>query len=236
MSAELPRPERLQARLRSIVYWPAHRDAPKDLFSVSPPDVVILDLEDGVPRERMSDARARLVHTYHDLRMLGLYVVVRVNGIESPEFFDDIAQLLLLPDDLTILLPKPISADALNSLAGQRRSLWCMGEELRVTDHFSDFRRQVPSLSTVVIGVKDLSHELGVPLDLDSPEIRKAANEIRRACRLNDLAVIDGIVFGAADAVARRCARAATDGFDGVTLARVEDVSAANWAFDKMYY
>ncbi len=216
---------------RSALYWPAHRPAVSDRLSVIDVDVVILDLEDGVPRESLADARAHLIDSHAALRRQGFAVVLRVNGADSDHAADDRRQLSELPQDAAVLVPKPVTAQALAAVSSPGRELWCMAEELRLADDFPTLKAAEPGLTTVVIGIKDLALELGVPLEPDNAVLREAANRLRSAAQAAGLRAIDGIVFGDAEAVARRCARAARDGFDGVSLGRASDGVTVRTAF-----
>jgi citrate lyase beta subunit len=215
---------------RSAVYWPLDRPVSAETIQASGVQAVILDLEDGVPPERKEQARACCAQAYAELTGLAVAVVVRVNGADTDDFAHDLALLADLPDTAAVLLPKPVTPDALVQLGS--RPLWGMAEELGMDQRLGDLRTAAPSLSTLVIGIKDLALELGVPLDQDGLEIRNAAKTLRAAAAAAGLAVLDGIVFGDPQAVERRCRRAAEDGFDGVTLARPSDGATANKAFD----
>ncbi len=70
---------------------------------------VVLDLEDAVSPARKSAAREAVAAT---LSNAGVQACVRLNGIDTPEFEEDL-RLLALPGAVAAMLPKAEGADAL---------------------------------------------------------------------------------------------------------------------------
>ena len=96
----------LHPRLRrSLLYVPGNMPSMLQNIPIFPSDVCIIDLEDAVPRTEKDAARLlsrRFIEGYTQ-RNKELYV--RINGLDTPYFRDDLAQILpALPDG--IRLPK----------------------------------------------------------------------------------------------------------------------------------
>lgn len=91
--------------LRSMLYVPAYRKKFIDSALKCNADALILDLEDAVPAEYKSDARAILKEYIEEGAFKDKTVFVRLNPIESNMLFDDISHALH-PDINGFLLTK----------------------------------------------------------------------------------------------------------------------------------
>ena len=203
-----------------------------DAFRVTRPDAIILDLEDGCPQPEKAKGRDLLATSYAELSRMVATVLIRVNGADTEDFACDLLALNGLPVEVSVLLPKPVTAAALLQLSNSQRQLWCMAEELALAQEIDQLKAQFSELNTAVIGIKDFAVDLGIPLDPDSECLREAANYFRAQAQDLGMDVIDGMAFGSADQVEQRCKRAIVDGFDGVTLGRIADCAIAASAYD----
>ncbi len=217
--------------VQTVLYWPAHRTVRADLVVDQPADVVILDLEDGCPADAKIAARQTLADRLAELQRVGNAVVIRVNGSDTDDAVEDLRVIAALGRPVDLVIPKPVDTAALAAAAPVARSLWCMGEDVAFAADVQGLAGTFPQLDVVIIGAKDLSESIGVPLDLDGEPLRNAADAIRKAAKAAGLRVVDAIALGDEPEVEARCARARAEHYDGVSLARLRDVGVAAAAF-----
>ncbi len=103
--------------MRSKLFVPASRP---ELFAkamAGPADAVSFDLEDAVDESRKSEARAALAAYLGGLPSnTGKTIIVRVNGLETPHFEDDVEAIACPALDI-VNLPKPEGADDVRACA-----------------------------------------------------------------------------------------------------------------------
>jgi citrate lyase subunit beta/citryl-CoA lyase len=90
---------------RSILFVPGNRAEWIDKAPQYRPDALILDLEDAVPNEEKSDARAVVRAGIERLRARGMPALVRVNGLETGLTGEDI-EAVVTPGLVAIAIPK----------------------------------------------------------------------------------------------------------------------------------
>ena len=90
---------------RSQLITPAKTVAMIAKAAAGPCDSMIIDLEDAVAPSMKVEARQVLRAALAEVKVTGKEVGVRVNGLESPWFLDDMLALVGLPID-TIVVPK----------------------------------------------------------------------------------------------------------------------------------
>ena len=99
--------------MRSKLFVPGSRPELFDKALSSPADGLSFDLEDAVAESKKSEARVTL-STWMDaetVRASEKTIIVRVNGMDTPHFEQDVAQCVRAGLDI-INLPKPESPDA----------------------------------------------------------------------------------------------------------------------------
>jgi citrate lyase subunit beta/citryl-CoA lyase len=99
--------------MRSKLFVPGSRPELFDKALSSPADGLSFDLEDAVAESKKSEARVTL-STWMDaetVRASEKTIIVRVNGMDTPHFEQDVAQCVRAGLDM-INLPKPESPDA----------------------------------------------------------------------------------------------------------------------------
>ena len=104
--------------MRSKLFVPGSRP---ELFAkalAGPADALSFDLEDSVAPERKAEARAALAAWLRSGALEGSTktIIVRVNGMDTPHFADDVATLAL-PGVHLINLPKPAGPAAVQAIA-----------------------------------------------------------------------------------------------------------------------
>ncbi|KAF9464220.1 citrate lyase beta subunit [Collybia nuda] len=98
---------------RSYLYVPSSSDRMLEKSLTSNSDVIIYDLEDSIapsPTDK-KDARNKLLRFLNRSKPLhASQIAVRINGINTPFFYEDISQIASLTSVETLILPKIHSA------------------------------------------------------------------------------------------------------------------------------
>jgi citrate lyase subunit beta / citryl-CoA lyase len=206
------------------LYIPADRLPNLERLSASPPDALIIDLEESVAPENLKSAREGLACLVDRLRPIGSSMAIRINGLDTSSGFKDLRALDKLPQDIALVLPKPVNTAALKRAAETGRELWIMGEERDIAENISHYAHNFPSLTTVIIGIKDLCHSLGIVLEPSSNLLRAAARTIKQAAHTAQLRVIDGVAFGDDTQMEQAVLRSYHDKFEGLTAMMAKDI------------
>lgn len=188
------------------------------------PDMLIADMEEALTEDRYEIGRANLSNLMLSARHLAIPLfAVRVNGYGTQAFDADMAAVESLPQDVAIVVPKPVTMESLASIP-PHRAVFCMGEEASFAAQFEDLSRVFSNICGVIIGAKDLSNSLGIEFDAQSALLREAVNDIRSVAQFRGVPVIDGVAFGTPQAVNEAVHRSISDRFDGVSVMRWSDV------------
>src|ERR1051326_4585903 len=100
---------------RSVLYMPGSNARALEKAKTLPVDGVILDLEDAVAPDAKAEARQQVAAAVKAGGFGAREVFIRVNGIDTPWFADDLnAAAHAAPD--AILVPKVSNADALEMI------------------------------------------------------------------------------------------------------------------------
>jgi citrate lyase subunit beta/citryl-CoA lyase len=229
---------------RSWLYVPASKQEWYPSLSNSDADVLILDLEDGVPDDYKSRAREILsneVKTNFTFREKEFFV--RINGIDSGDFLPDVKTSLgLLPHLCGILLPKVRNAQdvlkleamikdtpleivpTIETLEGENNAKEIMNATGRIHavqwgengDYSLDFGRFHPRLDAMT----------------DPVALHFAVTIIKEAKRSKKM-LLDGLSLVVNDSAGldRRCEWAVSMGFDGKGALHPSQVGPINRAF-----
>ena len=101
---------------RSVLYMPASNARAMTKAAQLDADVLIFDLEDAVAPDQKAQAREQLCEQLGTTNYAHRECVVRVNGVDTPWFADDVAAIASLPID-GVALPKVESPSQLEQLA-----------------------------------------------------------------------------------------------------------------------
>lgn len=155
-----------------------------------PPDVVVLDLEDGVAPARLDAARARVAAALEEPG--NRYVAplcVRTHAVAHPAFARDLEALG--PGLLALVLPKVGGAEEVRAAADAlaRRGLGHAGlvvmiESAAGLEAIEDVLRASPAVAAVALGAEDMGADLGLPpagLGAESDAARRAVLDAVRA-------------------------------------------------------
>ena len=187
-------------RLRSLLTVPATRPDLAEKAPRSAPDALFLDLEDGVPPNAKESARPNAVDA---ARMLtrehpGIQVFVRVNGIATPWFAEDVATALV-PELTGVVVPKLESAadvavvgDAL-AAAGVGHLGILAGIESAAGVARAEEVLQAP-VRWCYFGAEDFVADMGGVRTASNLEVLYARSRVALAACLGDVHAIDQIL------------------------------------------
>ncbi len=225
-------------RRRSALYMPASNARAIAKARTLDCDVVILDLEDAVAPEEKAAARDRVVEAVREDGFGARELVVRVNGLDTPWYADDIAAIRAIGVD-ALLVPKVSSvADLLAvraSLGENGSPIWAMIETCAAI-------LALPALSAaaaetrliaLIAGTNDLAKEMRCRLGADRMPLIPALTATIMAARAAGIVALDGVCNALDDPprFAAECAQGMTLGFDGKTLIHPSQIDAANASF-----
>lgn len=225
--------------LRSVLYMPGSNARALEKARTLAADAVIFDLEDAVAPSAKVDARNNVVEA---IRQGGYNnrVVVRINGLDTPWWRDDIEALAGLSFS-GVLLPKPNSpedvltcVEALDAVGlPEILPIWLMAETpCCIADAEAIFGAH-PRVKVIVMGTSDLGKDLRLPHDPDRQGLQYALGRCLNAARMHGLDIIDG-VFGDLhddEGFARQCEQGRQLGFDGKSLIHPNQITEANACF-----
>jgi len=225
-------------RRRSALYMPASNARAIAKARTLDCDVVILDLEDAVAPDEKASARDRVVEAVREGGFGERELVVRVNGLDTPWYADDIAAIRAI-GVAAVLVPKVSSvADLLTvraSLGEDGPPIWAMIETCAAI-------LELPALSVaaaetrltaLVAGTNDLAKEMRCRLGADRMPLIPALTATIMAARAAGIVALDGVCNALDDPprFTAECAQGATLGFDGKTLIHPSQIEAANAGF-----
>ena len=194
-------------------------------------DVVILDLEDAVAPEMKGEARAAAVAAATEGGFGGRELVVRVNGLDTPWWADDLAALAGAPVD-AVLLPKVSGPEAIAE-ARDRVALpvWAMIETCRAMLNLRAIVEAAPR--ALVAGTNDLAKEMRCRPGPDRAPLMPLLAQVVTAARSAGLVALDGVsnVIDDPDAVEAECRQGLAYGFDGKSLIHPSQIAPANRVF-----
>ena len=226
---------------RSALYMPGANARALEKGRSLPADVLIMDLEDGVLPDAKVDARGRVMSFLAEGGYGSRELVVRVNGIGTPWFEDDLAAVGASGVDAA-MLPKvedpatvARAAAALEAAgAPDGMGIWCMLETPRGILDARLIANAHPRMAVLTLGTADLSKALQA--DLHAPDRLPLLTSIGLcvlAAREAGLAVLDAPHFDLSDdeGFERSCRQGKSFGFDGKSLLHPRTIAVANAVF-----
>ena len=225
-------------RRRSALYMPASNARAIAKARALDCDVVILDLEDAVAPDEKAAARDRVVEAVREGGFGERELVVRVNGIDTPWYADDIAAIRAI-GLAAVLVPKVSSvADlftARASLGEDGPPIWAMIETCAAILALPSLSAAAAEtrLTAMIVGTNDLAKEMRCRLGADRMPLIPALTATIMAARAAGIVALDGVCNALDDPprFAAECAQGATLGFDGKTLIHPSQIDAANAGF-----
>ncbi len=226
---------------RSVLYMPGANPRAQEKAKTLPVDGVILDLEDATAPEAKVEARATVRRTLEQREAYGRReLVVRVNGLDTPWGYEDLAVMARAGAD-AILLPKVDDAEMVRRAvavleahgAPEELAIWCMVETARGVLHAEQIADSHPRVSCFVMGTSDLARELNCAHTPMRLPMLTSLGLCLLAARAAGLAILDGVHLDLQDmeGFEAACRQGRELGFDGKTLIHPRQIEAANRAF-----
>ena len=228
---------------RSVLYMPGSNARAMEKARELPVDAVILDLEDAVAPDAKAKARELIVQTLQKGGFGRREVLVRINGLDTAWWLDDLAVLAAGPD--AVLVPKASAPEQLRQLAkhlvGVRGEanirVWAMMETplamLNARDIAAASLDKETRLAGFVMGTNDLAKDTRARIVAGRAPMLPWLMNCVAAARAYGLDILDGVYneLGNAEGFAAECAQARDLGFDGKTLIHPQQIAACNAAF-----
>ncbi len=225
-------------RRRSALYMPASNARAIAKARMLDCDVVILDLEDAVAPDEKTAARDRVVETVREGGFGKRELVVRVNGLDTPWYADDVATMRAI-GIAAVLVPKVSSVADLRavrtSLGEDGPPIWAMIETCAAILALPALSATAAEtrLTALIAGTNDLAKEMRCRLGADRMPLIPALTSTIMAARAAGIVALDGVCNALDDPTrfAAECHQGVTLGFDGKTLIHPSQIDAANAGF-----
>ena len=228
---------------RSMLYMPGSNARAIEKARELPADGVILDLEDAVAPDAKAQARELVVQALQKGGFGGREVLVRINGLDTAWWRDDLAVAAAGPDAL--LLPKVSTPEQLRELARHfvgvgaeaRIRVWAMMETplamLNAREIAAAALDPATRLAGFVMGTNDLAKETRARIVPGRAPMLPWLMACVAAARTYGLAILDGVYneLGDLEGFSAECRQARDLGFDGKTLIHPQQIAPCNAAF-----
>ena len=190
-------------RLRSALFAPASRPELLPKLPRSGPDAVIIDLEDAVAPAGKAQARPVAAAAARGLRRAhpDLAIFVRVNGIDTEWFEDDMAEALT-PELTGVVVPMLESAAAVEAVAERLEPIGPLGvmaglETVAGVERAAEVLR--PPVIAAYFGAEDYIADIGGVRTPENTEVLYARSRVAVACRMAGAVALDQVVVALRD-------------------------------------
>jgi citrate lyase subunit beta / citryl-CoA lyase len=228
---------------RSVLYMPGSNARAMEKARSLPADAVILDLEDAVAPDAKAAARDLIVAALKQGGFGHREVIVRINGLDTAWWLDDLAVATAGPD--AILVPKVSLPEQLHDVARrlvgvraeERVRVWAMMETplamLNARDIAAAALDPSTRLAGFVMGTNDLAKDTRARIVPGRAPMLPWLMSCVAAARAFGIDILDGVYndIGNAEGFAAECVQAHQLGFDGKTLIHPQQVAPCNAAF-----
>jgi citrate lyase subunit beta/citryl-CoA lyase len=218
---------------RSYLFVPADRPERITKALASGADAVIADLEDAVAPGAKLAARQALRSALEEVHALRCSLIVRINGIDTP-WFDDDLRAIDHPAVAAVMLPKADSAQAVQAVRdfGGERPVLALVETARGLSSARTLA-QTPGVQRLVFGSIDFMLDIDIAED-DGVSLQPYRAELVLASRLGGLPPpVDGVttVLDHVETIAADARRARALGFGAKLCIHPRQVVPVHAAF-----
>jgi citrate lyase subunit beta/citryl-CoA lyase len=228
---------------RSVLYMPGSNARAMEKARQLPADAVIFDLEDAVAPDAKAKARELIVAALKQGGFGSREVIVRINGLDTAWWLDDLAVAAAGPD--AVLVPKISTPDQLREigkhLVGVAKEanvrIWAMMETplamLNAREIAAAALDPATRLAGFVMGTNDLAKDTRARIVPGRAPMLPWLMTCVAAARAYGLDILDGVYndLGNAEGFAAECREASNLGFDGKTLIHPQQIAPCNDAF-----
>jgi len=153
---------------RSLLFVPGLRPDRFEKALEAGADIVCVDLEDAVARERKAEARALTLPLFKQHARTDIELMVRVNGLSTPDGLKDLSAILELDfPPPAIMIPKIRSAEEIQlietllSTGPARRIRFCVIVETNQgLERAHEIARASARIDSMILGAVDMSADL----------------------------------------------------------------------------
>ena len=185
---------------RSLLFIPSNNPGMLQNADVFGSDSVIFDLEDAVNVTEKDNARNLLYYYLQEHSNLNMEVVVRINGLDTDYYKEDLE--MIVSDNIdSIMLPKARvkelkELDSLLTELEERKKLTKRIKvlpiiELAISVLEVDEIASLPRIDGILLGAEDLSSDLEVERTKEGKEIEYARCKVAMACKAYQIDAID---------------------------------------------
>jgi citrate lyase subunit beta/citryl-CoA lyase len=229
---------------RSVLYMPGTNARAMEKARELPVDGIILDLEDAVAPDAKAKARELIVETLKKGGFGGREVLVRINGLDTAWWLDDLTVIAAAGPD-ALLVPKISAPEQLREVAkhlvGVRAEakirIWAMMETplamLNAGAIAAAAADPQSRLAGFVMGTNDLAKDTRARLLPGRAPMLPWLMTCVAAARAYGLDILDGVYneLGNAEGFVAECRQARDLGFDGKTLIHPQQIAPCNETF-----
>lgn len=208
-------------------------------------DCLVYDLEDSVPVSEKDAARHLVYMTLRHHRPKNKYILIRINGLDSPFIEEDLeAAVRARPD--AIRIPKVECAHEVQRVAARITqieaqagieansiALWCNIESYLGVLRAGEIASADPRVTALALGAEDFTASMQARRTKAGLEIFYARNAVLLACRAAGINAIDAVFSDIHDIEGLREDAALTRnlGFNGKTVVHPNQIDIVNAFF-----
>lgn len=231
--------------LRTLLSVPGNRQKMIDKARHLPADVLILDLEDSIPRSEKAAARTMVRESIAGMALAGQQVFVRINSIAGGLALEDL-EAVIAPGLDGINQPKPATAgdviavaDIIERLERERGIEWGSIKLLPWVEtakgllNAFDIASASPRVVGIVFGAEDFALDTGIMRTEEGDELLYPRMTVVVAARAAGVAAVDTPYNNFRDeaGLALEAALARNLGFDGKFLIHPDQIAPVNRIF-----
>ena len=226
---------------RSVLYMPGANERALEKAKGLDADALILDLEDAVAPDAKAEARDRVAVAASSGEYGSKEVTIRVNGLDTQWFADDIAAAAAAGPD-GVVVPKvgsvadvaTIEASLEKGGAPDKTKIWAMVETPVAMLHAEEIASASERLAVLVMGTNDLAKELHAEHVPGRQPLLGGLSLCLLAARATGKVILDGVYndIKNAEGFEAECLQGRQMGFDGKTLIHPAQIGPCNdiWA------
>ncbi len=225
---------------RSVLYMPGSNQRAMEKAKSLSADTLVMDLEDAVAIDQKDVAREQVVAAVNQGGYGYRELVIRVNGVDTPWFQDDVAAVAK-SQAKAICLPKIESAEQVVQVVAELDAggapsdmeIWAMIETPKGVQQVNAIAAAHPRLSLLMMGTSDLAKEMRIPHTADRLGFIACLSQCVLAARAEGLDILDGVHLALDDEAGLHalCEQGKQLGFDGKTLIHPKQIDVANQVF-----
>lgn len=190
---------------RSLLYIPGNNPGMIQNCAIYGSDGVLLDLEDSISISEKDSARKLVKHALRTLDFGAVERVVRINGLDTPFFKDDLEEIVPSAPD-AVRIPKidsPGDVRAADEIIARLEHehgmkpgsvrIHAMLETARAIVNAPSIAASSPRILGLTIGGQDLAADLGIKATREGLELLYAKSAVILAAKANGLLAFDTV-------------------------------------------